>query len=141
MRTGSRHQHLKAQFTAFPTPYEASRTTGASRHREPQFRPYRFRGTRTISMSSKMVLAFRTLPVVLLACILPVAAHEHHNELTEEQMNAPVDAILWIHIFLQATVWGILFPIGMVLGLSRSRWHVPLQVRVVMSLHSTGVDE
>jgi len=30
-------------------------------------------------------------------------------------------------MFLQAAVWGILFPIGMVLGISRSRWHVPLQ--------------
>jgi len=56
-------------------------------------------------------------------------AHEHHDELTEEEANAPVDSILWIHIFLQATVWGILFPVGMVFGLSRSRWHVPLQVR------------
>ncbi|KAA1470261.1 hypothetical protein DENSPDRAFT_774306 [Dentipellis sp. KUC8613] len=42
-------------------------------------------------------------------------------------MNAPVDAVLWIHMFLQAAVWGILFPIGMVLGITRSRWHVPLQ--------------
>jgi hypothetical protein len=58
-----------------------------------------------------------------------VVAHDHHDKLTEEEANAPVDAILWIHIALQATVWGILFPIGMVLGISRSRWHVPLQVR------------
>lgn len=57
------------------------------------------------------------------------AAHDHHDELTEEQANAPVDTILWLHIFLQAAVWGVLFPVGMVLGLSRSRWHVPLQVR------------
>ncbi|EJC98147.1 uncharacterized protein FOMMEDRAFT_130141 [Fomitiporia mediterranea MF3/22] len=42
-------------------------------------------------------------------------------------MNAPVDAILWIHMALQCAVWGILFPIGMVLGITRSRWHVPLQ--------------
>ena len=55
-------------------------------------------------------------------------AHSHHDDLTEEELNLPVDAILWIHIFLQTTVWGIIFPIGMVLGLSRSRWHVPLQV-------------
>ncbi|TFK82277.1 hypothetical protein K466DRAFT_666612 [Polyporus arcularius HHB13444] len=56
-----------------------------------------------------------------------VLAHKHHDELTEEQKNAPVDTILWLHIFLQAAVWGVLFPTGMVLGLSRSRWHVPLQ--------------
>ena len=84
-----------------------------------------------------MAIALGALPVVLLACILPVAAHEHHDELTEEQMNAPVDAILWIHIFLQAAVWGVLFPIGMVLGMSRSRWHVPLQVRTNSLRHAS----
>ncbi|KAJ8489229.1 hypothetical protein ONZ45_g13666 [Pleurotus djamor] len=56
-----------------------------------------------------------------------VAAHKHHDTLTDEQAQAPVDAILWIHMFLQAAVWGVLFPIGMVLGITRSRWHVPLQ--------------
>ncbi|KAF8238149.1 hypothetical protein L208DRAFT_1388136 [Tricholoma matsutake] len=60
-------------------------------------------------------------------CLQVAVAHKHHDQLTEEEANGPVDAILWIHIFLQAAVWGILFPIGMVLGLSRSRWHVPLQ--------------
>lgn len=56
-------------------------------------------------------------------------AHPHHDKLTEEQSNAPTDAILWVHIVLQTAVWGILFPVGMVLGITRSRWHVPLQVR------------
>ena len=57
-----------------------------------------------------------------------VLAHPHHDNLTEEEANKPVDTILWIHIFLQATVWGVMFPLGMVLGITRSRWHVPLQV-------------
>lgn len=57
----------------------------------------------------------------------PVAAHKHHSAL-KEAANAPVDSILWIHIVLQTIVWGILFPVGMVLGLTKSRWHVPLQV-------------
>lgn len=69
-------------------------------------------------------------------------AHEHDEELTEEAAHAAIDSILWIHIFLQAAVWGILFPTGMVLGLSRSRWHVPLQVcprpRPPPSLHLTS---
>ncbi|EKM81790.1 hypothetical protein AGABI1DRAFT_36578 [Agaricus bisporus var. burnettii JB137-S8] len=65
--------------------------------------------------------------VVLSIAIVLVAAHEHHDELSEDEANAPVDAILWIHMFLQAAVWGIIFPVGMVLGLTRSRWHVPLQ--------------
>lgn len=75
-----------------------------------------------------MGVSMRASILVALSSALLVAAHEHHDELSEEEANAPVDAILWIHIFLQAAVWGILFPIGMVLGLSRSRWHVPLQV-------------
>jgi Domain of unknown function (DUF2427) len=75
-----------------------------------------------------------SLPVFLLALVLPVLGHEHHDQLTEEEAHAPVDAILWIHIFLQAAVWGVLFPIGMILGITRSRWHVPLQVRFKLVL-------
>jgi hypothetical protein len=67
--------------------------------------------------------------VFLLALGFPVLGHKHLEQLTEDEANAPVDAILLIHIFLQATVWGVIFPIGMVLGMTRSRWHVPLQVR------------
>lgn len=67
------------------------------------------------------------------ALLQTVVAHPHHDVLSEVQLNAPTDAILWIHIILQATVWGILFPIGMVLGITRSRWHVPLQVRCIRS--------
>ncbi|KAF9466205.1 hypothetical protein BDZ94DRAFT_252633 [Collybia nuda] len=65
---------------------------------------------------------------ILTSTLLQVAvAHPHHDKLTEEQANAPTDAILWIHILLQGAVWGVLFPVGMVLGITRSRWHVPLQ--------------
>jgi hypothetical protein len=75
------------------------------------------------------MLVRRRLLFCLLTCaVLFVAAHEHHDELDEEELNSPVDTILWLHIFLQATVWGVLFPAGMVLGITRSRWHVPLQV-------------
>ncbi|THH08908.1 hypothetical protein EW146_g8840 [Bondarzewia mesenterica] len=76
---------------------------------------------------------------LLLSLALAASAHKHHNELSEEARNAPVDAILWIHIFIQAAVWGILFPIGMVLGITRSRWHVPLQVRATPDLLSLRV--
>ncbi|KAG9313187.1 hypothetical protein JVU11DRAFT_6644 [Chiua virens] len=58
---------------------------------------------------------------------IPAYAHEHHDDVSEEQLHAPIDTILFLHMGLQAIVWGVLFPIGMVLGLSRSRWHVPLQ--------------
>ncbi|KAF8141426.1 hypothetical protein EV363DRAFT_1578682 [Boletus edulis] len=64
--------------------------------------------------------------VFIAAQYIPAYAHTHHD-VSEEQLHAPLDAILFLHIGLQALVWGVLFPIGMVFGLSRSRWHVPLQ--------------
>ncbi|TFK39751.1 hypothetical protein BDQ12DRAFT_681155 [Crucibulum laeve] len=74
-----------------------------------------------------VLLSSRLYLLLTLALSTVVLGHKHHDQLSEEQATAPVDAILWIHIFLQAAVWGILFPIGMVLGITRSRWHVPLQ--------------
>lgn len=72
------------------------------------------------------------IPLTLLLMVSPLLAlaHDHHSseEIPAENDQQPIDSILWIHIFLQAFVWGVLFPIGMVLGLSKSRWHVPLQV-------------
>ncbi|KAF8887343.1 hypothetical protein BD779DRAFT_1611563 [Infundibulicybe gibba] len=70
-------------------------------------------------------LSVRICTLVILSTA--VLAHKHHDQLTEEQKSAPVDSILWLHILLQGAVWGVLFPIGMVLGITRSRWHVPLQ--------------
>lgn len=83
-----------------------------------------------------MAVATRTNAIATIICLLSlrVFAHKHHDELTEEEANAPVDAVLWIHMALQAAVWGVLFPIGMVLGMTRSRWHVPLQVRYTRNL-------
>ncbi|KAF5379503.1 hypothetical protein D9615_006482 [Tricholomella constricta] len=77
-----------------------------------------------MSSPYRNICLFSLLSISLLPSVF---AHPHHDELTEEQANAPVDSILWIHIIVQAAVWGILFPIGMVLGITRSRWHVPLQ--------------
>jgi len=74
------------------------------------------------------------LPVFFL--VLPAVGHEHRGQPTEEELNAPVDVILWMHIFLQVTVWGVLFPVGMILGMTRSRWHVPLQVRSQLVLEA-----
>lgn len=90
--------------------------------------------------SPPMKLRFLSIAALLLAHLNLVFSHSHHDELTEEAANAPVYSILWIHIFLQAAVWGVLFPIGMVLGLARSRWHVPLQVRHSNAVHSPLTD-
>ncbi|KAH9968448.1 hypothetical protein BGW80DRAFT_1254448 [Lactifluus volemus] len=60
-----------------------------------------------------------SLFVSLLLVLTPVHGHERHShtELPEEVPTISIDSILWIHIFLQATVWGILFPIGMIAGI------------------------
>ncbi|EJT96770.1 hypothetical protein DACRYDRAFT_72823 [Dacryopinax primogenitus] len=34
----------------------------------------------------------------------------------------------WLHVAFQAFVWLVVFPAGMVLGMAKSRWHVPMQV-------------
>jgi hypothetical protein len=78
----------------------------------------------------KLVLAVGRL---ILLCVLstPGLAHDHNDHVDVEAALAPVDRLLWIHMALQVAVWGVLFPVGMVLGITRSRWHVPLQVRAI----------
>jgi len=79
------------------------------------------------------------LPVLLTSISLLARAHEHHAQLGDDEKDAPVDLILWIHIVVQATVWGVLFPIGMVLGITRSRWHVPLQASSFHGIQVAGL--
>ncbi|CAG8448406.1 643_t:CDS:2, partial [Scutellospora calospora] len=57
-------------------------------------------------------------------------AHEHSTNLTGDigATDDPIDGTLWAHIIFMSLAFGIIFPIGMVLGLSRSRYHVPLQI-------------
>ncbi|KAF7545761.1 hypothetical protein G7046_g9483 [Stylonectria norvegica] len=57
-------------------------------------------------------------------------SHEHgvsHIDEGETVSQEPLDAILWIHILIQMLAYGVIFPIGMVLGMTKNRWHVPLQ--------------
>ncbi|KAF4591908.1 YTP1-like protein [Ophiocordyceps camponoti-floridani] len=46
----------------------------------------------------------------------------------ESVSKEPIDTVLWVHIFVQSFAYGIVFPIGMVLGMTKSRWHVPTQI-------------
>lgn len=58
-------------------------------------------------------------------------AHEHHEDNIPEGEAIspdPLDTTLWIHILIQILAWGIIFPTGMVLGIVRSRLHVPVQI-------------
>ncbi|PVG04068.1 hypothetical protein CPB86DRAFT_747230 [Serendipita vermifera] len=54
-----------------------------------------------------------------------VRAHEHHGDGGDP--NGELDALILIHIAIQFAVWCIIFPIGLIFGFSRARWHVPLQ--------------
>ncbi|KAI9818481.1 MAG: hypothetical protein M1827_000540 [Pycnora praestabilis] len=59
-----------------------------------------------------------------------VQGHEHHMDNIPEGETVspdPIDTILWVHITIQILAFGLIFPAGMVLGIIRSRWHVPLQ--------------
>lgn len=77
--------------------------------------------------------AAKLLSVILLSLSpsVLVAAHGHEEgEIPEGKFTSsdPLDNILWIHIFAMIVSFGIIFPVGMVLGMVRSRWHVPVQV-------------
>jgi len=63
--------------------------------------------------------------------VIVVSAHYHDGGDVPEGFvisPEPLDSILWWHICTMIAAFGILFPTGMVLGIVRSRWHVPLQV-------------
>jgi len=58
-------------------------------------------------------------------------AHDHHGDNIPEGETIslePIDTVLWIHIFVQMLAYGVIFPIGMVLGITKSKWHVPTQI-------------
>ncbi|KAE8388347.1 hypothetical protein BDV23DRAFT_112617 [Aspergillus alliaceus] len=57
-------------------------------------------------------------------------AHGGHENVPEGSAISgdPIDSTLWVHMILMGLAFGIIFPLGMVLGVIRSRWHVPLQI-------------
>ncbi|KAI1424711.1 hypothetical protein F5Y12DRAFT_785133 [Xylaria sp. FL1777] len=86
--------------------------------------------SRRAAMAPSSSLSLSTLLMVFAA--LPTAfGHDHDSSHIEDGMaisDDPIDTTLWIHIFIQMAAWGVIFPVGMVLGIVKSRWHVPLQV-------------
>lgn len=62
--------------------------------------------------------------------ISTASAHAGHDRIPEGALisDEPMDTTLWTHIFIQSLAWGVIFPTGMVLGLVKSRWHVPTQI-------------
>ncbi|CAG8688778.1 720_t:CDS:2, partial [Cetraspora pellucida] len=74
--------------------------------------------------------SFRFLLFIVIS-VLFTNAHEHHetNETTDGDATLePIDGILLAHIVSMFLAFAIIFPTGMVLGLSQSRWHVPVQI-------------
>jgi hypothetical protein len=77
-----------------------------------------------------MAMGLRTTAVAAAALLLSsvVTAHDHHTDKIEEghAVSAdPIDSILWIHILIQSMAWGIIFPTGMVLGVSMTTSATP----------------
>ncbi|KAM3439613.1 hypothetical protein MY4824_002605 [Beauveria thailandica] len=74
-----------------------------------------------------------TASLVIVAALCSVAqAHDHHGVQKnipegETVTKEPLDSITWLHIFIQMFAYGVIFPIGMVFGMTKSRWHVPTQ--------------
>ncbi|KAL1957650.1 hypothetical protein VTO42DRAFT_5627 [Malbranchea cinnamomea] len=67
---------------------------------------------------------------IVLLLAQAVQAHGDHSKVPDGSFMSsdPIDAILWLHILLMGVTFGLIFPLGMVLGIVRSRWHVPVQV-------------
>ncbi|KAJ3177866.1 hypothetical protein HDU87_004148 [Geranomyces variabilis] len=89
----------------------------------------------SVMLGSRLVCP-AALPLLLLPLLLsatPAAAHEHSDSIAppasaQDLLNAePIDSVLSLHIIVQLVAWGLLYPLGMVFGLTRSRWHVPVQ--------------
>ncbi|BGO91546.1 hypothetical protein NBRC10512_003205 [Rhodotorula toruloides] len=78
--------------------------------------------------------------LLFISFTLGVAAHEHHEVETgpyEQNFtnDEDLDSVIKWHIAIQIFCWGLLFPAGMVLGITRSRFHVPLQsLGIVLTL-------
>lgn len=69
---------------------------------------------------------------VLALCTILVIAHDHEEMVAGPYVNnfrndEPMDATIKVHIALQMSSWTML-SFGMVLGIAKSRWHVPTQV-------------
>ncbi|RFU25768.1 hypothetical protein B7463_g10569, partial [Scytalidium lignicola] len=68
----------------------------------------------------------------LIIALFAGAAHSHdhhaHRIAPGKYISAaPIDWILWLHVLIQTTAWMVIFPMGIILAVIKSRWHVPVQ--------------
>lgn len=62
-------------------------------------------------------------------------AHEHHHHGPADE-SVPIDSILWMHMGVQFIAWMFLFPLAMMLGLTRHRFHVPVAILALLMTSS-----
>jgi hypothetical protein len=81
--------------------------------------------------------AFTAASVAAALLLAHVAqAHEHHQTAPADD-SIPMDWILWLHMTVQLIDWLFIFPLAMVMGLTRHRLHVPIAV-LALALTSAG---
>ncbi|KAJ1971785.1 hypothetical protein H4R35_005057 [Dimargaris xerosporica] len=68
-------------------------------------------------------LVTAALVVLLLG---PLIAHGHSGHMGKETSH-DIDTALWLHVVFMGLAYGVIFPVGTVLGLVKHRLHVPLQ--------------
>jgi hypothetical protein len=68
--------------------------------------------------------SFSLSALLLTFAALPMASAHDHDSTHIEEGNAisadPIDITLWIHILIQMAAWGVIFPLGMVLGVRKA---------------------
>ncbi|KAG6309912.1 hypothetical protein E4U44_006221 [Claviceps purpurea] len=86
----------------------------------------------SMASSSPLRGTCTSLFILLATLAKTVVGHEHHGDSNIPEGHTvslePLDTTLWMHIFVNMFAYGVIFPIGMVLGMTKSRWHVPTQV-------------
>lgn len=75
-----------------------------------------------------MILSKSIFSFIVLTLLSKKAYARPHEVLNVGATNDPIDGTLWAHITFMSLAFGIIIPLGMVLGLSKSRWHIPVQL-------------
>ncbi|KAJ1916897.1 hypothetical protein IWQ60_007945 [Tieghemiomyces parasiticus] len=70
-----------------------------------------------------------TATLVLASLLLATGAqaHEGHHHNANMSFSSDIDTRLWLHVVFMGLAYGVLFPVGTVLGLVKHRFHVPVQ--------------
>ena len=68
-----------------------------------------------------------------------VGRHDHHGAaLNPHALGEPIGRGMTAHVYVQLLCWMVMMPAGALLGMRRSRWHVPCQVLAIGLTLSVG---